>query len=64
MLYSLSHLEGKQVEELKRIEKKLGRTVLAYSGYSSQPAPLSEEQIHELQAAEKKLGLCLIAVEG
>ena len=62
MLYSLARVDEGKLEAIRGLEKKLGKPVLAFSGYRAEPVKLSEAELAELKEAEKKTGLCLVAV--
>ncbi len=62
-LYSLAGLGNDQLQQIKTLEKQLGRTVLAFRGHDANLAKLSSEQLESLRNAESELGLTLIALE-
>ncbi|NTV02295.1 MAG: hypothetical protein HGB04_05850 [Chlorobiaceae bacterium] len=64
MLSSLSKLTPDQVEEIRSLEQKLGKTLLSFSGYDVAPDDLSPEELAMLKALEEKLGTMLVAVRG
>ncbi len=63
MLCNLSQLDSGKLDTIKSVEQKLGKTLLAYNCYESQPDELSETELKELRDLEKKLGVVLIAVK-
>jgi hypothetical protein len=62
MLSSLSRLTPEQLEEIRSLELKLGKTLLSFSSYDVVSEDLSHEEIATLQALEDKLGTMLVAV--
>ncbi len=62
-LFSLAGLGREQLQQVKSLEKQLGRTILAFQGHDAKPAELSAAQLETLKQAEGRLGLTLIAVE-
>ncbi|UWX57662.1 hypothetical protein NY406_10805 [Chlorobaculum sp. MV4-Y] len=62
MLSSLSKLTPEQLEEIRSLEQKLGKTLLSFSSYDVVSEDLDAEEIAALQALEEKLGTMLVAV--
>ena len=62
MLSSLSKLTPEQLEEIRSLEQKLGKTLLSFSSYDVVSEDLDAEEIAALQALEDKLGTMLVAV--
>ncbi len=63
MMCSLSQLDGASLDEVKAVEKRMGKTLLAYSCYETRPVELSAGELDEIQKLEKKLGIFLVAVK-
>ncbi|MCE1273755.1 MAG: hypothetical protein HGB01_07910 [Chlorobiaceae bacterium] len=63
MLSSLSKLSPQQIEEIRSLEQKLGKTLLSFSSYDVVSENLSPEELQMLKALEEKLGTMLIAVQ-
>ena len=63
MLCSLSKLDKEKIKSIESVEKKIGKTVLAFSCHDTPPAKLTQEEIAILGETEKKLGVVLVAVE-
>ena len=63
MLCNLSKLDDAKLQEIKTVEQKVGKTLLAYSCYNVAPADLSRDEISQITEAEKKLGVVLVAVK-
>lgn len=64
MLSSLSKLTPEQLEEIRSLEQKLGKTLLSFSSYDVVSDDLSEADLATLKALEEKLGTMLVAVKG
>ncbi len=62
MICSLSQLDGTGLDQVKSAEKKMGKTLLAYSCYETKPEELSASEIEQIRELEKKLGILLVAV--
>lgn len=62
MLSSLSKLTPEQLEEIRSLEQKLGKTLLSFSTYDVVSDDLSESDLATLKALEEKLGTMLVAV--
>jgi len=63
MLSSLStKLDEKTITTIKNLEKDLGKTLLAFSCHSLNPAEVSREQLAKIQKVEKELGVSLVAI--
>ncbi len=63
MMCSLSQLDGTRLDEVKAAEKKMGKTLLAYSCYETRPVELSAGELEEIRQLEKRLGIFLVAVK-
>ena len=63
MLCSLSQLDKEKITSIESAEKKLGKTLLAFSCHDTPPAKLTEEEVALVKETEKKLGICLVAVK-
>jgi hypothetical protein len=63
MLCNLSKLDDAKLQEIKAVERKVGKTLLAYSCYNVAPADLDRDEISQITEAEKKLGVVLVAVK-
>ncbi|NTW54695.1 MAG: hypothetical protein HGB15_08045 [Chlorobaculum sp.] len=64
MLSSLSKLTPEQLEEIRSLERKLGKTLLSFSSYDVVSDEMSEADLATLKALEEKLGTMLVAVKG
>lgn len=62
MLSSLSKLSAEQLEEIRSLEQKLGKTLLSFSEYDIIADGLSENDLGMLKNLEEKLGTMLVAV--
>lgn len=63
MLCSYSKTESLDLEAIQRLEKDLGKTLLALSCQDIKPADLKGEDLAKINDLEKKLGIVLVAVE-
>lgn len=63
MLCGLSHLDEAKLEEIKSVEQKMGKTLLAYTCHDLGPEKLSDDEIAQIKEAEKNLGVVLVAVK-
>lgn len=63
MLCSLGKIEQKELDEIKSLERELGKTILAFkcSG-DTKPAELTDQELDKIRDAERRLGLTLVAV--
>jgi hypothetical protein len=62
MLSSLSKLTPQQLEEIRSLERKLGKTLLSFSSYDVVSEDLSKEELALLNDLEEKLGTMIVAV--
>ncbi len=62
MLCSLARLDNEKIASIEATEKKIGKTLLAFSCHDIAPAKLTKEEITAIGEAEKKLGIVLVAV--
>ena len=63
MLCSLStKLGDKELAEIGALEEKLGVTMLAFSCYPIDPAPIDDRQLTSIKELEERLGISLVAV--
>jgi hypothetical protein len=63
MLCTFATIDNEKVAAIQSLEKKLGKTIIAFSCKDLSVSPLKDEEISEIQAIEKKLGLALVAVK-
>jgi len=63
MLCSLASLDKEKVEAIQAIEKKMGKTLLAFSCRDLKVDALKDDEIAQIKEAERKLGLSLVAVK-
>ncbi len=63
MMCSLSTLNEKDVGDIAKLEKDLGKTLLAFSCSDVGAAKVSDNELDRIKALEKKLGISLVAVE-
>ncbi|KIX15575.1 hypothetical protein [Dethiosulfatarculus sandiegensis] len=60
---TLAKIDESSLEQIKNLEKKTGKVVLAYACQQANAANLSADQVSELQGLEKKLGMTLVALD-
>ena len=63
MLCSLASLDKEKVEAIQALEKKMGKTVLAFSCRDLKADILKDDEIAQIKEAESRLGLSLVAVK-
>ena len=63
MLCSLASLDKERVEAVQALEKKIGKTVLAFSCRDMKIDTLKDDEIAQIREAEKRLGVSLVAVK-
>ena len=63
MLCSLASLDKEKIEAIQALEKKMGKTVLAFSCRDLKPDSLKDDEIAQIKEAESRLGLSLVAVK-
>ena len=64
MLCSIStNLDNNKIEAIKKLEKEIGKTVLAYSCHDTSASEIDESQLSKIKAAEKELDVVLVAVD-
>ena len=62
MLCTLANLDGSKIAAVQSLEKKLGKTIIAFSCKDLSVSQLKEDEVAQIQKAEKELGLALVAV--
>ncbi len=63
MLCTVANLDKRQLEAVQSLEKKLGKTVIAFSCKDIQATQLKEGELAQIKETEKQLGLALVAVK-
>jgi hypothetical protein len=63
MLCSLASLDKEKVNAIQSLEKKIGKTLLAFSCREMKIEALKDEEIAQIREAEQRLGLSLVAVK-
>lgn len=63
MLYSLAKLNTPELEAIKSLEGKTGKTLLAFKSYDARIAELKPEELAQIRQVEERLGLSLVAVQ-
>ncbi|MGE5301265.1 MAG: hypothetical protein ACM3MB_09950 [Acidobacteriota bacterium] len=63
MLCALSKLDKEKIENIKSAEKKMGKTLLAFSCHDVAAETLTEEELDVIRKTERELGIVLVAVK-
>nr|WP_321496735.1 hypothetical protein [uncultured Methanolobus sp.] len=63
MLWSYSKIDEAKVKTIEELEKKLGVTLLAFSGQDIKNAELTSADLEAIEKIEGELGLSLVAVK-
>ncbi len=63
MVCTLAHLEKEKLADVQNLEKKLGKTLIAFSCKDVDIAQLKEDEISRIKEVEKKLNISLVAVK-
>jgi hypothetical protein len=56
MLCSFARIEGEKLEAVRELEKKMGKTLLAFSCAEIRPDTLTEEELALIKDLERRLG--------
>jgi hypothetical protein len=62
MLCNYSNLKSADIEAIRKLERKLAKTVLAVSCQEVKPASLKEDELSEIRKLESEIGVALVAV--
>ncbi|MGM0689791.1 MAG: hypothetical protein ACQESO_09445 [Bacillota bacterium] len=62
MICSYATVDDEKLKALQKLEKDMGRTLLAFSCQEIKPAQLTPEQLERIQALEKDLGFVVVAL--
>ncbi len=63
MLCTMAKLNDRQLEEIRSLEKKLGKMVIAFSCSDINATKLEDAELAQIKEIERKLGLALVAVK-
>ena len=64
MFCSIGKVEQKELDEIKKLEEELGKTILAFQcTRDTKAAELDEIEMEKLRRTEEKLHLTLVAVD-
>ena len=63
MMCTLSSLNEKDLQEIKKLEDSLNKPLLAFSCQNVKVAQMSSDDLTQIQALESKMGISLVAVE-
>ena len=62
MLCSISNLDKEKIDAVQKLEKELGKTLIAFSCHDIKTAELDASTLQRIQEVEKELSLSLVAV--
>ena len=62
--YAFANLDEQGLKEVKILETKLGRPLVALSEVDLAPAELGQGALDDVKALESKLGVALVAIQG
>jgi len=62
LICSYATVDDEKLKSLQKLEKNMGRTLLAFSCQEITPAQLTPEQLESIQALEKDLGVVVVAL--
>lgn len=62
MICSYATVDEEKLKSLQKLEKDMGRTLLAFNCQEIKPAQLTPEQLENIQTLEKDLGVVLVAL--
>lgn len=63
MICSLSNLKEQDLDQIRSLEKELGKTLLAFSCHQSNVAALADAELGKIQLLENNLGISLVALD-
>ncbi len=63
MLCTFANLDKEKIAAIQSLEKKLGKTIIAFSCRDIGISPLKNDEIAQIRESEKKLGVSLVAVK-
>jgi hypothetical protein len=63
MLCTLAQLEKEKLADVQSLEKRLGKTLIAFSCKDIDIVSLKEDEISQIKQVEKKLNISLVAVK-
>lgn len=62
MLCNFANLENEKVDQIKALEKEIGKVMLAVACKDVPATNLTEDELAKIKALEKSTGLVLVAV--
>lgn len=63
MICNLSRMESGQLEEIKAAEKKLNKTLLAFTCHQIAADQLTDDELIAVRELERKTGTVIVAVK-
>ncbi len=62
MFCTVAHLEKDKLADIQALEKKLGKTLIAFSCKNVEIAKLKEDELVQIRLIEQKMHIALLAV--
>lgn len=63
MMCNLSKIQESQLQAVKETEKKLNKTLLAFTCHDLSPDPLTDDELRTVRELERQTGLVIVAVK-
>ncbi len=63
MFCTVAHLEKDKLADVQTLEKKLGKTLIAFSCKNVEIAKLKDDELTQIRQIEQKLHISLLAVK-
>ncbi len=63
MFCTVAHLEKDKLADVQALEKKLGKTLIAFSCKNVEVAKLKDDELVQIRQIEQKLHISLLAVK-
>ncbi len=63
MFCTVAHLEKDKLADVQALEKKLGKTLIAFSCKNVEVAKLKDDELVQIRQVEQKLHISLLAVK-
>lgn len=64
MMCSLASLSPEKLENIRTLEKRLGKPLLAFACHALEPAELDDGDLDMIRRLESDMGVSLVAVSG
>ncbi len=63
MFCTVAHLEKDKLADVQALEKKLGKTLIAFSCKNVEVAKLKDDELVQIRQVEQKLHISLLAIK-